>query len=176
MTLHELVVAVAVMGVVFAGAYGSLDAGLRVYAIGAARAESQQSARVSLSRLAREIRVTGVGADIHLPAIAAADSAAIVLASDLDADGALATRGERITWHLGGSTLRRDAGGGAQPVANGVQRLAFRYLDADGAPTTDPAAVRRVEITVLAASPGAESSLARGVSTHFGTEARLRNR
>jgi len=53
-----------------------------------------------------------------------------VLHSDLDGDGVVAGAGETITWHLVGKTLRRDAGGGAQPIIDGVQSFALEYLDA----------------------------------------------
>jgi type II secretory pathway component PulJ len=176
MSLHEMLVALAVCGIVFGGAYATLDAGVRAYAIGAARAESQQAARVALNRLAREIRVTGVGADSDMPAIVMAESAEIVLGSDLDADGVFMARGERITWRLATSILRRDAGGGAQPIANGVHGFVLRYLDAAGEPTSVPAAVRTVEVTMRTGTAAPESSLARGVGAEFATRARLRNR
>ena len=171
-----MLVVLAVSGVVFAGVYTSLDSGLRVHAVGAARVESQQAARVALNRIAREIRITGVGASADFPAVAVADPARIVLASDLDGDGGIAARGERITWHLDGSTLRRDAGGGAQPIADGVEQFTVRYFDAHGLPTADPAAVRAVEVTIRAANPGPPSTLTRGASTQLSTTIRLRNR
>ena len=176
MTLHEMLVALALSGLVFATASTVLDAGVRASAIGATRAESQQTARVALSRLAREIRVTGIGGDSDVPAIEIAGPAQIVLASDLDADGVVMARGERIAWQLAGTILRRDAGGGAQPIANGTQRLVLAYLDAHGAPTTDPAAVRMVDVTVRTGSAGTPSSLARDVSTDLSSRVRLRNR
>jgi hypothetical protein len=46
----------------------------------------------------------------------------------------------------GESILRRDAGGGAQPVINGVRAFELVYLDRAGLQTTDPAEVRAVRI------------------------------
>jgi fumarate hydratase class II/aspartate ammonia-lyase len=54
--------------------------------------------------------------------------------SDLDNDGTTTDRGEQITWQLVGSVLRRNAGAGAQPVANGVRafdRRCAQGLEAD---------------------------------------------
>ena len=101
-----------------------------------------------------------------------------MLASDLDADGATIGRGEQITWQLVGSVLRRNGGtgAGAQPVINGVRAFELRYFDADGAPTTDAAAVRTVEIALVTQPAGAPSSLAQGVTTQVSTRVRLRNR
>ena len=61
MHLADLLVAVAVFGVVSASTFTVLQEGLRVYMVGAARAESQQSARVAVERLAGEIRTAGLG-------------------------------------------------------------------------------------------------------------------
>jgi len=44
--------------------------------------------------------------------------------------------------------LRREAGGGAQPLAEGVSGLQLTYYDRAGAPTTDPARVASVGIRV----------------------------
>ena len=177
MTLHEILVACALCGVILAGIYGVLDEGLRAYSNGAARAESQQSARVALDRLAREIRQAGRGGADDMRALLRMEPSRITLASDLDGDGRTDTRGEQITWHLAtGGILRRDAGGGAQPVANGVKALEISYLNDSAVPTLDPDAVRLVDIAVVTVHPRAESSLARGVATRVETRVRLRNR
>ena len=171
-----MLVAVAVCGVVFAASYTVLEQGLRAHAVGAARVESQQSARAALNRLARELRYAGLGARWTAAAVSVAEPARVVLASDLDDDGTTRDRGELITWQLVGSTLRRNAGAGAQPVANGVRALELRYFDADGKPTIHPDAVRVVEVVLETAPAGGESSLAHGVGTRLITRVRLRNR
>jgi hypothetical protein len=173
-SLAELLVALALTGSVLATTYTILHEGLRAYAIGAARAESQQSARVALARLARDVRNAGRGGDFA--AIVIAEDARITLVSDLDADGAVTARGEEITWQLTGDVLRRSAGGGAQPVANGVRAFAFRYFDTAGRPTADPAAVRIVDITVTTGPDAPDRGLASRVTTTFTTRVRLRNR
>src|SRR6266540_4367644 len=55
---------------------------------------------------------------------------------------------ERVTFlvRAGESVLRRDAGGGAQPIIENVRRFGLTYFDSAGAPTTDPARVRSVLI------------------------------
>ena len=174
--LHDLLAACAISGCVFAATYTVLEQGLRAYAIGAARAESQQAARAALARLGVEIRNAGRGARATAPAIVVAEPSRLVLASDLDNDGTMTDRGELITWQLVGSILRRNAGAGAQPVANGVRALELRYFDATGDATSDPLAVRVVDVVLVTAPDGRESSLARGTSTRITTRVRLRNR
>jgi len=106
--------------------------------------------------------------------VALAAPSAIVLQQELDGDGVIAANGERVTWRLVGSVLRRDAGGGLQPIINGVRSLSLTYFDAAGAPTSTPSAVRSVEIALVA---GPDYSVVRSTaSTVLTTRVRLRNR
>lgn len=172
-SLAELLVALVIFALVGAAAFTLLDEGQRAWAFGAARAETQQSARVALARLATEIRLAGRGTG-SFDAVALAAPDAIVLQQDVDGDGVIAINGERVTWRLVGTVLRRDAGAGLQPIVNGVGRLTLTYFDAGSVPTATPADVRSVEI-VLATRPD-YSVVGSNVSTVFTTRVRLRNR
>jgi len=79
-----------------------------------------------------------------------------------------------VTWRLVGTVLRRDAGGGLQPIVNGVSRLGLRYFDAAGAPTSVPAVVRSVEIALVTRPD--YSVVGSTASTVLTTRVRLRNR
>lgn len=173
MHLVDLLTALAVAGLVLAAALTAFTQGQGVYAFGAARIESQQSARVALARMAREIRQAGRGTGSFAP-ISVAQPSQLTLQQDLDGDGVIAARGETVTWLLSASVLRRNAGAGAQPIVNGVRALAFTYLDVSGQPTTTPAAVRAISITLTTESehPGASGK----TGTTLTTEVRLRNR
>ena len=176
MSLAELLAALATLGLVMAATATFLASGQRAYLIGTARVESQQSARVALARMAREIRQAGFGsADATFTAISVAEPRRLVLHIDLDEDGVIGSRPETITWLLGDDgVLRRDAGGGAQPVINGVRALSFTYLSADGFPAAGPADVRSVVIKLTAGSEGPPTRH-HGLVT-LQTEVRLRNR
>ena len=171
MHLVELLVALGLAGLVFAAALGVFSEGQRAHARGAARVESQQTARIALARMAREIRQAGGG---DLPPIAIAEPTRIAVQHDLDGDGRAAARGETVTWLWSGDVLRRNAGAGAQPVVNGVRNLEFSYLDAEGLVTTVPTAIRTVVISLTTAPehPGAGGA----TMTRLTTEVRLRNR
>lgn len=172
-SLADLLIALGILALVAAAAFTLLDEGQRAWAFGAARAETQQSARVALARLTAEIRGAGRGGrGFDAVAVAAPDT--IGLQQDLDRDGAIAANGERVTWRLVGTVLRRDAGGGFQPIINGVGRFSLSYLDAKGAPTATPADVRSVEI-VLVSRPD-YSVRGSTVSTVLTTRVHLRNR
>ena len=177
MSLAELLVALVTFGLVAAAAFTLLDEGQRAWAFGVARAETQQSARVALARLTGEIRAAGRGGrGFDAVAVAAPDT--IMLQQDLDGDGVIAARGERVTWRLAGTILRRDAGGGAQPIVNGVHALALTYFDAVGAPTAAPAEVRSVEIVLVTrpdySVPG--STVSTALTTRVGGPAQSRGR
>lgn len=170
-TLADLLVATALLGLVMAGLLGVLQSGTASYRWGAARIEAQQSARVALERMAKELRSAGYDPkSAGFEAIAIAEPARVVLQTDLDDDGVIDPTSERVTFLLrpGETILRRDAGGGAQPIVNGVKRFALSYFDARGAPTTDPAAVALIGVEI-------EIGLA-GPSVTMRTQAAVRNR
>lgn len=177
MSLADLLVSLAVLGLLLAATLGLLEEGQRLHAFGAARVESQQSARVALERMAREIRQAGRGRpEAGFPAVSVAEPTRLVIHFDLDGDGVIAGNGETVTWLLQGRVLRRDAGGGAQPIVNGVRALRFTYFDAAGAPTGDPAAVRAVGIDLTTEPDHVTAGSARRAEARASTLVRLRNR
>ena len=175
MGLADLLVSLAVLSLVMSTNLTLVQQGWRAYAVGSARVEAQQSARIALQRMARDIRSAGAGtATIGFDAVSLAEPARIVFHRDVNVDGVAVGRRETITWKLDRDVLRRDAGGGAQPIVTGVRALAFTYLDARGE-LTAAANVRAVRITLTvaatnAASPGAD------VAATVSTQVRLRNR
>jgi type II secretory pathway component PulJ len=172
MTLTDLLASVAVLGLVMAANFVLLDSSRRAWEVGAARVEAQQTARIALARMARDIRTAGAGVSPTFPALTAAEPRRIVFHRDENQDGVIAGTRETITWKLDAGILRRDAGGGAQPIVNGVRALALRYFDADDAPTAVPEHVRSVEITLTTGPTGTTP----GADTTVTTRVRLRNR
>lgn len=174
MSLVELLSALAILGLVLGATVTLLQHGLQLSALGAARLESQQNARIALDRLAREIRQAGHGASgADWPAVSVAERSRIVLHVDADDSGDVGARGETVTWRVADGVLRRDAGGGAQPIVNGVRELVLEYFDAGGHITSVPADVRAVRIVLMAAA-GVAPALP--TVTTLTTEVRLRNR
>jgi type II secretory pathway component PulJ len=173
MTLAELLVTLALVGLLAAATVGLLEQGQRAWAAGAARAETQQSARVALMRIVADARAAGFGGSVF-DAVVVAEPQRVVFQQDVDGDGELAGAGERITWRLAGAVLRRDAGGGAQPIINGVRALEFRYFDAAGGVASTPADVRSIAVT-LTTEPERGATSASPTAT-LGTRVRLRNR
>lgn len=169
-SLVEVLVAAAVMALLMAATLSILQSGLAASRWGSGRVEAQQAVRVALERMARELREAGYDpASAGIEAVVVAEPARIVFQRDLDGDGAIDPTRERVTYVLrpGESTLRRDAGGGAQPIAEGVRRFALAYLDDNGAPTIEPARIASVRIELEAGRTGSEAIMA--------TEVMLRN-
>jgi hypothetical protein len=175
--LADLLVSIALLGLTCGVTLVLLQQGQQAWTVGAARVEAQQSARAALTWLAAELRLAGQGGGPRsLPALSAIEPARVVLHVDRDGDGLVTGPGETITWRLAGEVLRRDAGGGAQPVANGVRALGLTYLDGAGLPTTDPLAVRRILISLGIRPDHAPAHSTRGLGATLTTEVTLRNR
>jgi hypothetical protein len=116
---------------------------------GAARVEAQQSARYALERMAGELREAGYDPTVAgIAPVVLAEPTRVVFQRDLNGNGVVDPTRERVTYLLrpGETILRRDAGGGAQPVVESVRSFRLDYVDRAGAPTTDPAAVTAVRI------------------------------
>lgn len=177
-SLIELLVALAVSGLVLMATIGVLIQGQQSYLFGVAQLDAQQSVRVALERMAREIQAAGfdpTGADF--PAIVSPSPTSLTIQRDLNGNGVIDATGETVTYLLRGTTLRRNAGGGAQPVIEGVQALAFSYLDAAGAPTSVPELIRTVVIVLTARSDPALGIPSQDApAAAMRTQVRLRNR
>ena len=170
--LAELLAALAIVGIVLVALTGLFQQGEQAYLAGTARLEAQQSARVALERLGRELRAAGIDPrGSGFPPLINPTSTGFTIQNDLNGDGVIAGNRETITYSLTGRTLRRNAGGGAQPLIDDVESLTFAYLDAGGNPPETPREIRTVLIAITT-SPA--SSGAGGVS--MTTQVRLRNR
>ena len=170
-SLVDMLVALAVGGGMLAASVTLLHLGLRAWVWGAARVEAQQAARYALERMASELREAGYDPTAAgFAPVVAAEPARVAFQRDVNGNGVIDPTRERVTYLLraGESILRRDAGGGAQPVINGVRGFRLTYLDRDGAETTDPEAVIAVRVQLEVGRDGA------GVLME--TQATLRNR
>jgi type II secretory pathway component PulJ len=170
-SLVDMLVALAIGGGIMASMFTLLHLGLRSWIWGAAQVEAQQSARYALERLAGELREAGYDPTVAgIAAVVVAEPARVVFQRDFNGNGLVDATRERVTYVLraGESILRRDAGGGAQPVINDVRAFRLTYLDRDGRETADPAAVIAVRARLEVGADGA------GVAME--AQATLRNR
>lgn len=163
-TLIELIVAMAVAGIVMAGVYSAYYSQQKSFVVQDELAEMQQNLRAAMFFMAREIRMAGCnptgGADAK---IIQKDDSTIHFTMDLrgkdpddPADGDTSDPNEDITYTLadldgnGITEIVRDTGAGQQIVAENIDALDFRYLDENGAITASAMLTRSVQITIVA--------------------------
>jgi type II secretory pathway pseudopilin PulG len=171
--LVDLLVSLAILGLVLAGLLILQQQGQTAYLMGAARVEAQQSARTALDLFTHEIRlsraVTAVAAGCGNPAVGADD-----ITFDFY-DQATATW-VPVRYRRTGTTLERTYNGAASVLAGGVRMLRILCYDVAGLATSVPADVRSVAVTL---SLDADESGTGGSVTHqlmaADSRVRLRN-
>ena len=145
-TLTELIVALAVLGMILGGVYTLQQQGLYSYMMGSAKVEAQQNARVALDLMVRELR-----------------SATAVTAIGVGDFTFVDQNGVTIRYNLTGTNLQRTANAVVDVLIGGVQNLTLTYRDSSGVVTATPASVANVVITITtqpqAANPCAASAL-----------------
>lgn len=117
-TLSELLVAIAIIGLIMAGLLGLQQSGQTAYLTGAGRVEVQQNARIALDMMTRELRsaqaITAIGANCGT-----AGGDTTISFTDQNATA--------IVYSLTGTVLQRSSGGGAATdLIGGVQTLSIQ--------------------------------------------------
>jgi len=198
-TLAEMLVVCAIVGLVMAGLLGLVMSGQQAYWFGTTQVDAQQTVRVAIERMVKEIREAGYYPRVPNagPTCAAAPcydfdaigsgptSSALTLQYDWDGDGNSAAsgtvtdplqatpRGERVTYSFSSGVLtRREMGvdGSPVPIASGISGLSFSFFAEDGTATTTPANIRTVAVTVTAQTAN------QGAYVTMSDRVRLRNR
>ncbi len=172
--LAELLVALAVLGLMLAAIFTLQQEGQDAYLYGSARVEVQQNARVALHRMIRELRVaravTAVGAGCNNAATGATDITFEVFDEALDT-------WVPVRYQLVGGDLRRTYNnGGAEVVIGGVQTLRIVCFRQDNNLTATASEVRSVRVSIRTqpedGSPSYSISHREAVAE---SQARLRN-
>lgn len=165
-TLIELMITLAISGIIVAAIYTAYIAQQRTYLAQDQVAEMQQNIRAALIFMGRDFRMAGY--DVSQTGnygMTSATSGKFVFTADLNDDGGSPVSGETLTYELyttgaGKSAVRRKAGQGA--IAENIQAIEFRYLDSSGTdladyafvppavPNTSLADIRSVQISILA--------------------------
>jgi type IV pilus assembly protein PilW len=157
-TLVELLIAIAVGGVVMAGICSAYYSQQESFITQDQVSAMQQNLRAGLWFMEREIRMAGYDpTGTANTGIVTANATSIRFTLDLNADGDTDDSNEDITYSLydsdgdGDSDLARKVGAGNnQPVADNVDALNFVYLDQAGYITTTLPDIRSVQVTLVA--------------------------
>lgn len=167
-TIVELLVAMAITGIVMAGVYGTYYSQQKSYLVQEQMAAAQQNIRAAMYFLEREIRMAGYDPTRNAGAgILTAGRTSIRMTMDLNGDGNNTGPNEDVTYSLydsggdGDMDLGRNVGGGNQPLAENIDAIDIVYLDGADPPNVldDDGAgnvvasigeIRSVQITVVA--------------------------
>jgi hypothetical protein len=153
---------------------GGVAAGSRVLAATGARAEVEDTTTGAVEAFTADVRRAGFDPAASGGAgLLEARTTRLVLAADLDGDGAIDTTSEeRVTWACltGPPRLQRIVGTQSLPLAADVAGCRFAFVDAAGAELAVPAAgldaagraaVRAVLLDVVVAPPALHATSAR---------------
>ncbi|MBF8298848.1 MAG: hypothetical protein HW395_1505 [candidate division NC10 bacterium] len=151
-TFSEVLIASTLVGPVLICAFIILETMHGAYSRGERRADLQQSARIGMARIVRELRAAGLDPSGLIPGlpnpgpIQSADTSRIAFIGDANGDGSSRKIEYRLDLSASPPVLRRQqwstwGGGwsgtnGAQPLAEGITAVEFTYF---GARQRDPA-------------------------------------
>ena len=141
-TLAELLVAVAIIGLVMASVFVIQRQGQQAYLLASARVETQQNARVALDLITRELR-------------SARSITAIAGAGDLTF---VDEYGQTVEYALAGPTLNHIVAGTPTPLIGGVDSLTMTYFSVYDVglgtytTTTDPLTIKVITIKIVTES------------------------
>lgn len=146
-SLAELLVAMAVIGLVMAGVFVIQRGGQQAYLLGSGRVETQQNARVALDLMTRELRSAG--------SITTIGSTTDITFVD--------ENGSTIEYAIAGSTLNRTVNGTTTPLIGGVSTLAitaYSVYDVSSGTYTTTTAADQVRVVKISLVTGTEKSVA----------------
>ena len=171
-TLAELMLAMGIMLIVLTAIVSLFTSLNRMYTTQGVAAGVQQVTRAGIDIMTRNIRMAGFDPlDTKTVGIVEAADSNIRFTYDTDEDGTIATDGdEDISYLLNADNqlIQQKNGKSAsnQSLVDHVSDLTFRYLDADDMETSDPDAIRTVEVSLTVEEPaGRDKVLSRTYST-----------
>ncbi len=163
-TVLELLVTMAISGVVMAGIYTTFFSQQQTYVTQTEVSAMHQNLRAAIFNLKREIRMAGYNPEGTADTgVLSAGTDTIQVAMDLtddagtgDPDGDAGDADETVTYSLsdtdgdGITDLARQTGGSTEMAAQHIDALNFVYLDGNGVQTATLDSIRSVQITVVA--------------------------
>jgi len=161
-TLIEVLVAIAISGIVMAGIYSAYYSQQRSYLIQEDVAVAQQNLRMAMYFMEMEVRMAAcdpsenAGAAIINPGANTLEFSEDIGGSSMGTSNGVIDAGENITYALSGTNLTRDAGSGPQIIAENIQNLQFSYFNIDGDRIGQPiganaiAYIRSIQINMTA--------------------------
>jgi prepilin-type N-terminal cleavage/methylation domain-containing protein len=152
MTLVELLIALALVGVIVGGATRGFVNQRKVTAIQNQRTVLIQQAQAALDLVTRELRTAGSNPTGATLTPVTYSPTQLDIRADLNGNGTTTDANEHLIYAYDATAkqITRDAGNGAQPVVANIEAFAFAYLDSVGNATTVSSAIRQLQITITA--------------------------
>jgi len=151
-TLVELLIAMAISGIVLGAAVNTFLAQRWSYALQEHVTAMTQGTRAAMEMVTREVRMAGYNpARTSFDGITY-DPTQVQIRADLNGDGDTADTNETIAYVYNPATqqLMRETDGSSQPIADHIQAFTFDYVDGAGTSTTTTANIRQIRITITA--------------------------
>ena len=155
MTLVELLISMAILGVVMGGVTRSFVQQRKITAIQTQRVALIQHAQAAMDLVTRELRTAGTNPTGAAFVPVTYHAARLEIRADLNGNGTTDTNNDPnehliYAYDSAHKRLTRDAGSGAEPLVDNLQAFTFQYLDSAGAATTVSSAIRQLQITITA--------------------------
>lgn len=164
MTLIELLIALVIGSILTAALYRTFIRQQKTYAVQDQVVEAQQSVRIAMEIIARNVRMAGynpTGTTNPNFGFQTATANQIIFTADLDGEGDL-DGNETIGFRLSGTSLDRLVTGQWHSIAENIASLQFQYFDGNGNPTTVLQNIRAVRVTIRARTSMADPEYGSG--------------
>ena len=172
MTLVELLIAMALLGVVMGGVTGSFVNQRKIMAIQNQRVALVQQAQAAMELITREFRTAGTNPTGAAFVPVTYSATQLEMRADLNGNGTTDTNNDPdehliYVYDSANKRITRDTGSGAQSLVEHIQTFTFRYLDSAGVETTVSSAIRQLQLTITArtAAPDPKYTVNNGYRT-----------
>jgi type IV pilus assembly protein PilW len=165
-TLVEVVLALAFSTVTIGVIYHLYLSQVKNQAVRENILDMQQQARAALDLVSRELKIAGFDPrGVNRDALkgndffgVTADSNELRIKADLNGNGVPTDSNESIVFSHDRvtMTLRRNTGGGRQPLGENIEAFSMRYFDSEGIVTAHSENIRQVEVSITARTENAD--------------------
>jgi len=165
-TLVEVVLALALSTVTIGVIYHLYLSQVKNLAVRENILDMQQQARAALDLVSRELKMAGFDPrGVNRDALkgndflgVTFDSSELRIKADLNGNGVPTDSNESIVFSHDPvtMTLRRNTGGGRQPLGENIEAFSVKYFDSDGQVTAHSEEISQIEVSIMARTENAD--------------------
>jgi type IV pilus assembly protein PilW len=165
-TLVEVVLALALSTVTIGVIYHLYLSQVNNQAVRESILDMQQQARAAMDLVSRELKMAGFDPrGVNRDALKGNDffgitfdSSQLIIKADLNGNGVPTDSNESIVFSHDPDTmtLRRNTGGGRQPLSESIEAFSVRYFDNEGKVTAHSENIRQIEVSMTARTETAD--------------------